>query len=341
MAQRIHALLYDHLPVKRRQTPKGWWTFDAPCCQHRGHNPDTRSRGNILLATDGSIVINCYNCGFKARYTGGDISKTFEQYLGYLGIPRQKIQELKLSILSEKINGDVNHTLHTAPILTLDFPKQALPEGSQSFEHLLSSQEFLPDNAQECLTYLASRGRAVAVGHTYYWCNTRDNDLNRRILIPFYFRGQVVGWTGRYAGRPPHKGIPRYFNSDLPSGYLFNCDIINERHRKFMFITEGPFDAISIKRNVIPLLGKNIQSSLMKKIIMSSVSKIYIALDKDAQKQALTFCQQLMSEGKEVYLVDLKEKDPSDMGFVNFTNLIQNTLPLTFSDLLEKKLQTL
>jgi hypothetical protein len=48
-----------------------------------------------------------------------------------------------------------------------------------------------------------------------------------------------------------------------------------------------------------------------------------------------------MNEGKEVYLVDLNEKDPSDMGFIKFTNLIQNTLPLTFSNLLEKKMQIL
>ena len=47
----------------------------------------------------------------------------------------------------------------------------------------------------------------------------------------------------------------------------------------------------------------------------------------------------LMKEGKEVYLVDLQDKDPADMGFSNFTHLIQETYPLTFSDLLEKKLQ--
>jgi len=75
----------------------------------------------------------------------------------------------------------------------------------------------------------------------------------------------------------------------------------------------------------------------MKKIVMSSVSKIYIALDRDAQKQALGFCEKLMNEGKEVYLVDMDDKDPSEMGFKNFTNLIQNTTPLTFSNLLSKK----
>ena len=79
----------------------------------------------------------------------------------------------------------------------------------------------------------------------------------------------------------------------------------------------------------------------MKKILNSSVGKIYIALDKDAIKQSLNFCETLMNEGKEVYLVNLEDKDPSEMGFERFTNLVQQTIPLTFSNLLEKKLQQL
>ena len=78
---------------------------------------------------------------------------------------------------------------------------------------------------------------------------------------------------------------------------------------------------------------------VLRSKILIHTKKLYIALDKDAIKQALNFCESLMNEGKEVYLVDLNDKDPSDMGFLNFTNLIQNTLPLTFSNLLEKKLQ--
>ena len=106
-----------------------------------------------------------------------------------------------------------------------------------------------------------------------------------------------------------------------------------------IILCEGPFDALAIKRNVIPLLGKNIQKSLKKKLVKSEVQKIYIALDNDAIKQALTFCEELINEGKEVYLVEMKGKDPSDMGFENFTNLIQTVQPLTFSDLFEKKLE--
>ena len=46
-----------------------------------------------------------------------------------------------------------------------------------------------------------------------------------------------------------------------------------------------------------------------------------------------------MNEGKEVYLVDLEEKDPSEMGFNSITNLIQKTTPLSEYDLMAKKLQ--
>ena len=76
----------------------------------------------------------------------------------------------------------------------------------------------------------------------------------------------------------------------------------------------------------------------MKRVITSAVKKIYIALDKDAMKQALRFCENLMAENKEVYLVDLQDKDPSEMGFVNFTKLVQTTFPLSYSSLLERKL---
>ena len=77
----------------------------------------------------------------------------------------------------------------------------------------------------------------------------------------------------------------------------------------------------------------------MKKIVTSQVQKIYIALDKDPQKDAVKFCEYLMNEGKEVYLVDLEEKDPSEMGFNSITNLIQKTTPLSEYDLMAKKLQ--
>ena len=106
-----------------------------------------------------------------------------------------------------------------------------------------------------------------------------------------------------------------------------------------LILVEGMFDALAVKRNAIPLLGKHIQRELMKKIVTSEVKKIYIALDQDAQKDALKFCEQLLNEGKEVYLVNMQEKDPSEMGFSEITKLIQETTPISGYDLMSLKFQ--
>ena len=154
------------------------------------------------------------------------------------------------------------------------------------------------------------------------------------VIIPSYdAKGQLNYFTGRSFQKDSKVKYrnPSVSRDIIPFELFINWNIP-------FILCEGPFDAIAIKRNAIPLLGKNIQSSLMKKIVQSSVEKIYIALDKDAQKQALSFCEKLLNEGKEVYLVDLKDKDPSEMGFEKFIETITETYSLTLSGLLEKKL---
>ena len=74
-------------------------------------------------------------------------------------------------------------------------------------------------------------------------------------------------------------------------------------------------------------------------LIDKAISSIFTSIGKGARKQALKFAEKFMDEGKEVYLVELEGKDPSEMGFNYFTNLIQKTLPLSQYDLMEKKLQ--
>ena len=154
------------------------------------------------------------------------------------------------------------------------------------------------------------------------------------IIIPTYNKdGQLNYFTARSFEKDPYVKYrnPSVSRDVIPNEHLINWNVP-------VVLCEGLFDAMAIKRNAIPLLGKNIQSSLMKKLVTSVVNKIYIALDRDAIKQALKFCEMLMAEGKEVYLVDLQDKDPSEMGFSNFTKLIQKTQPLTYSNLMEKKL---
>jgi len=106
-----------------------------------------------------------------------------------------------------------------------------------------------------------------------------------------------------------------------------------------VILCEGIFDAIALKRNAIPLFGKTIPKSLMMKLVETDVKTIYLALDKDALKEALNYSQQLLNLGKDVYLIELEGKDPSDIGFEEVTKYLHKAKKLTFGDLLLKKMQ--
>jgi hypothetical protein len=77
----------------------------------------------------------------------------------------------------------------------------------------------------------------------------------------------------------------------------------------------------------------------MEKLVKSSVDRIYIALDNDARRDALKQAEMLMSYGKEVYLVEMEGKDANEIGFEQFLNTLERTIPLNLQSLIEKKLQ--
>jgi len=228
---------------------------------------------------------NCYNCGFKATYKNGEISHRFETWLGYLGVPRDRIQEAKLEILSKKLNGELETIEKTEWFRTEDFPETDLPVGAKPLSHWASMDD-PPKDFMDCIGYLSSRGRAVYENWDYHWTPVSSRsqpEFNHRIIIPFKHRDRIVGWSGRYRGKPPGR-IPRYFNSDVPPGYLFNGDVISKRNREFVLILEGPFDAISVD-GVSPL-GSTMNASQIAWLNSTDKTKIVVP-DRESKNQEL------------------------------------------------------
>ena len=102
-------------------------------------------------------------------------------------------------------------------------------------------------------------------------------------------------------------------------------------------IVEGAFDAITVRRNCIPLYGKVIMNNLKKMILQKGVKEVNLALDPDAIKNTLQTAEYLMNEGVNVVVVPLKEQDPNDMGRNDFYNLVRNTNQLDLSSLVKLK----
>jgi DNA primase len=103
-------------------------------------------------------------------------------------------------------------------------------------------------------------------------------------------------------------------------------------------LCEGVFDAIAIKKNTIPLLGKFPSKSLIQRIVQERVKHIYIALDSDARKDAVKLVSFFNQFGITAYIVDINEKDPSELGFNSFWKMIDTTTATQFSDLIKERL---
>lgn len=235
------------------------------------------------MEPDGSMRVNCYNCSFRTTYRGGDITHGFEAWLGWLGAPRDRIQEAKLEILSKKLNGEIETPVAQDWFRPETFQTVDLPDGSMPIEHWLSLEE-PPDEFVECMGYLINRGRAISEWHGYHWTpKPSRHDFNRRIIIPFYHQGRIVGYTGRYCGTAP-KGVPRYYNGAVPDGFLFNNEVIASRTRKFLLITEGPLDAIAV--DGVAALGSTLSRAQTTWINSTDKEKIVVP-DRQAKNQEL------------------------------------------------------
>ena len=105
-----------------------------------------------------------------------------------------------------------------------------------------------------------------------------------------------------------------------------------------LILCEGVFDAMAIRRNAIPLLGKNIPSKLKTKLVEHGVSEVCIVLDNDAFKNALQISETLMSENIKVRLVKMGNEDAADIGFNSIIHKVKNAELLDFSELMKQKL---
>jgi hypothetical protein len=278
----INNLILNHLPSNRRVSPRGWIIYNSVCCHHRGHRPDTRMRGNLKLGMDGNIGGNCYNCGFKFRFDGIHLSDQFEQWLYWLGCHRSDIQKLKLFLLSKNIDGETGGKTDPTDNFRFDWEPIDLPKDSENIIGLLESGNDDPDFHQ-AITYLAGRGTDILNGHDYFWCNSSKHNFKNRILIPFYHNGAIVGWSGRYTGSPP-AGVPRYWNSPVPQGYLFNQDVLHIPGRKYAIVNEGPFDAIATQG--IATLGARINEYQIMNLQQSHQEPIILP-DRQSKNQDL------------------------------------------------------
>ena len=278
----IQATLTAALPPKRKNTPSGWTSFNAPCCHHRGEKVDKRKRGGVLMNADG-FQYHCFNCGFKAGWTPGKLlSKNTRDLFRWVGVPDSDVSKCAMEALKNR------DEIQQAPVPKhFAIEPRELPNGATPMLELLENgctdTDFL-----DAVEYILNR-KIELDWFDFHW--TDEPGYKDRVIIPFYLEGKIVGYTGRKI----REGSPKYLTHISP-GYVFNLDNQDD-DRQYVIVVEGQFDAIAIDGCAIGHNEPN-EAQIMR---LNALGKTVIVVP-DQDKPGATMIKTALEQGWSVSL---------------------------------------
>lgn len=295
---------------KGHRKSKGNVAFICPFCQHR------KPKLEINLNSDSPNFQywECWVCGTKGR--------TIKSLLRHLKISGEEARNILQYVPRTGLEDNKVEVAETV----VELPKEFKPLATAAKDSVY---------ANRVRNYLYNRGLSDIdfLRYNIGYCMT--GQYKDRVIIPSYNRSNSLNFFVARSLDPN-----AYAKYSQPSAskdkIIFWENLINWNEP--LILCEGAFDALAIRRNCTCLLGKQISSALMKKIIENPVPDIYLILDQDARKAAVSHCRTFLDMGKRVFFVTPPKKDPSETGFKLMTTILQEAEPLTFSDLVKIEL---
>jgi hypothetical protein len=277
MLNTVQDFVKSVLPARKKTTPSGWTSFNAPCCQHNGESADTRGRGGLTANADGSVSYHCFNCNFKASYQPGrHLTFKFRKLLRWLGADENDVKRLVIEAI--RIRELVNpNEVKLEQEEKIEFKVRALPESAVSFQqflsfHILNDFQNVPQLLNSAVDYVKERKIDINK-YDFYWTDSTEHSLHQRVIIPMYWEHKIIGYTSRAFV----DGVkPKYYSNYEPN-MVFNLN--NQMpDAKFVVVCEGPFDAMAV--DGVAVLSNDC-SETQADIIDSLGREVVVVADRD------------------------------------------------------------
>jgi DNA primase len=259
---------------------------------------------------------NTWHCWISDK-KGRSIATLFKQ----LNLSKEKFEQLNRIIETTRYRSKDSGT-----------EKQEIIQLPEEYRPLWIKK--LTPDYRNAIHYLTNRGITIFDIIKYRIGYCESGEYAGKIIIPSY---NAAGQLNYFVSRAFYKADTQKHKNPKISKDIIGFEMFINWAEPII-LCEGSFDAISIKRNAIPLFGKIIQPALQKKIIEERVRNIYICLDADALKNAIQIAERFMGEGLNVYFVELKNEDASELGFKKITEILADTDVLTFEGLMQLKM---
>ena len=320
--------LFDKYLGSHRTLKKNEYAYHCPFCHHHKQK---------LQLNDKSFKFHCWTCN-----AGGNLS-----YLGKkLGFSNTEIVELaKLTGADQKLKealekkGNWSDAIKELLLITEEEEQESHsalllpPEFKSALELKIDKKNPIEGHA---IKYLKDRGitKKEIIRYNIGFC--QKGLYAGRIIIPSYDTRNQLNYFIARSIFPEEK--QKYKNPPVSKDVIVFSNQIDWKEP--ITLCEGVFDAIALKRNAIPLLGKFVQNNLMG-ALKNTKPDIFICLDNDAQDDALVLYDKIKSYVKSVKNIKLDDKDPGEISFQNILKYQKNSVTLSWESVLKEKLSNL
>lgn len=207
----------------------------------------------------------------------------------------------------------------------------------KEFKQLYFCPKSINPAYNQALHYLNKRGitKADIVKYNIGYCE--DGLYGGRVIIPSY---DDNGDLNYFVARSFYEDEKmKYKNPPISRDVIVFENMINWNEP--ITLVEGVFDSFSVKRNVIPLLGKFLLSKLKNKIMERGVKDVTIMLDSDAVEDSTKHTEWFQKNGIKVRNIIPTDKDAGEMGFQKVNEMLKSAKETTWDDLVMAKLNNI
>jgi DNA primase len=236
-----------------------------------------------------------------------------------MNLPKQVITKFK-ELLGEE-NRSKYISTDEPQHLTLPAEYKPLWKSEKSYPYL------------HALTYLKNRGITAEDILRYRMGYCETGTYAGRIIVPSYDSNNQLNY---FTARSFYDGGMKYKNPPVSKNTIIFENMIDWEEP--IILCEGMFDAIALRQNAIPLMGKTISKNLEYALLRHSVENIVIFLDADARMDALKLEHRLKQYEIDTKLVLTDGKDASEMGFTTSWDAIDSATTTNFKQFIEQRL---
>ncbi len=305
--------------------------------EHAYHCPFCHHHKQKLQINDKTYKFHCWTCnaGGNLIYLGKRIGMSdldLSDLVGRCGIDEEIQKKLK-----EDWSGSIKELLDK---ITAEQIEEEVENTSQLFlpSEFKSALELRFDKKNpieaHAIKYLKDRGitKKHIIRYNIGFC--AKGLYAGRVIIPSYDSRNQLNYFIARSIFPDEK--QKYKNPPVSKDVIVFANQIDWKQP--ITLCEGVFDAIALKRNAIPLLGKFVQKTLMG-ALKNTNPDVYICLDNDAQEDALVLYDKIKSYVKSVKNIKLENgKDAGENSFPNILKYQKNSVTLSWESLIKEKL---